>query len=111
MSARCAGVTDQALAKLGRSRRVSFSVTSFLVLPDILRASDLIAVVPRRLVAHAPDLKLLAPPLEIPGFTKMAAWHARTHRDAGHRWARALLFETCDALREGKRTSSARKAR
>lgn len=43
------GVTDEALAALGRSRRVGLSVSSFLVLPEILAISDMIAVVPRRL--------------------------------------------------------------
>jgi DNA-binding transcriptional LysR family regulator len=61
----------------------------------VLRASDLIAVVPRRLVADLDGLSLLRPPLDIPGFTKVAAWHDRTHRDSGHRWIRALLFKTC----------------
>lgn len=91
------GVTDDALAGLGRERRVVVSVTSFLVLPDLLRASDLVAVVPRRLISGTEGLALLAPPLDIPGFTKVAAWHERTHRDPGHRWVRALLFETCGA--------------
>ncbi len=89
------GVTDEALAKLGRTRRVTVSVGNFLILPEILRASDLVAVVPRRLVAGVEGLALLDPPVEIPGFTKVVAWHARTHRHPGHRWLRALLFETC----------------
>lgn len=89
------GVTDEALAKLGRERRVMLSVTSFLVLPEILCASDLIAVVPERLVTHAEGLVVLPPPLDIPGFTKTVAWHERTHRSAAHRWARQLLFDTC----------------
>lgn len=89
------GVTDAALAKLGRERRVTLSVPSFLVLPDVLHASDLIAVVPRRLVAGLDGIVLLPPPLPIPGFTKVAAWHARSHDDAAHGWARALLFATC----------------
>ncbi|WP_336777594.1 LysR family transcriptional regulator [Pantoea sp. USHLN256] len=88
------GVTDQALAAIGRSRRVTLSVCSFLVLPEILRVSDLISVVPRRLAQHHAGLKVCAPPLAIQGFTKTVAWHERTHRDAGHRWLRELLFAT-----------------
>jgi DNA-binding transcriptional LysR family regulator len=76
---------------------VALSVTSFLVLPEILRSSDLIAVVPRRLVQPDSGLVVLEPPLEIPGFTKTVAWHARTHRSAGHQWARELLFELAQA--------------
>lgn len=92
------GVTDSALAQLGRARRVCLSVTSFLVLLEVLRSSDLIAVVPRRLLTGANGLQQVEPPLAIPGFSKIAAWHERTHHDPAHRWARALLFATCNAL-------------
>ena len=92
------GVTDKALEKLGRRRRVVLSVPSFLVLAKALRSSDLIAVVPERLFLDDPTLALLDPPVDIPCFTKVAAWHERTHRDPGHQWARNLLFESfCSA--------------
>ncbi|MNP68965.1 HTH-type transcriptional regulator SyrM 1 [compost metagenome] len=74
------------------------SVTSFLVIPEILMASDMIAVVPRRLALHCDGLTMLEPPVDIPGFSKMLAWHERTHRDAGQAWLRSLLIETCQAL-------------
>lgn len=90
------GVTDDALARVGRQRNVVLSVTSFLVLNEILRTTDLIAVAPARLVAGAEGLAILDPPVPIPGFTKVAVWHERTHHDPGRRWVRALLFETCD---------------
>ncbi|ALM83518.1 transcriptional regulator [Bordetella sp. N] len=89
------GVTDNALEKLGKSRRVTLSVKSFLILPEILRASDLVAILPSRLVAGMEGLTVFEPPLDIPGFTKTAAWHERTHRDAAQRWLRELLFENC----------------
>ena len=92
------GVTDDALTKIGRQRRVALSTTSFTVLAEILRTTDLIAVVPRRLVAGAEGLVTFEPPVEIPGFAKLAVWHERTHRDAGHQWVRALLIETCNAV-------------
>ncbi|WP_109126015.1 LysR family transcriptional regulator [Dyella sp. C11] len=92
------GVTDDALAALGHARRVTLSVTSFLVLPRILAHSDLVAVVPERLVRGTKGLAVFDPPLDIPGFTKTAAWHERTHRDRGHRWVRELLFKVCQTL-------------
>lgn len=92
------GVTDDALAKVGRERRVALTVTGFLVLSGVLRTTDLIAVAPRRLVENAPGLVICDPPIDIPGFTKIATWHERTHRNPGHRWARALLFETCGCI-------------
>lgn len=88
------GVTDDALAALGRQRRVTLAVNSFLVLPEILRSSDLVAVVPQRLAQHTHGLIQLTPPLAITGFSKTLTWHERSHRDPGHRWLRALLFNT-----------------
>ena len=38
------------------------------------------------------------PPIEIPGLTKVAAWHERTYCDPGHCWARVLIFETCGTV-------------
>lgn len=90
------GVTDEALAALGRERRITLAVSSFMVLPEILRVSDLLAVVPARLARNLPGLAVTEPPLTLPGFTKNLAWHERTHRDAGQRWLRALLVETAE---------------
>lgn len=89
------GATDTALEALGLSRRVVLSVPSFLVLPDILRASDLVAMVPRRLVSGQTGLALVDPPVSVPGFTKIVAWHERTHANVAQAWLRALLFAVC----------------
>ena len=88
------GVTDEALASVGRQRQIGLSVSSFLVLPDILAISDMIAVVPARLAYDDTRMHVLPPPLPITGFTKSMAWHERTHRDATHQWLRNLGHET-----------------
>lgn len=95
--ARFEGVTDAALAKLDRQRRVALSVSSFLILPEILRASDLVAVVPSRLAQGLDGIVVREPPLAIPGFTKAMAWHERTHRDPARRWVREMLVQACAA--------------
>ncbi|WP_236632160.1 LysR family transcriptional regulator [Caulobacter sp. BP25] len=87
------GVTDAALDKIGRRRRVAVSVTSFLVLLEVLRTTDLIAVAPRRLLSEVDGLIFQTPPIEIPGFAKLAVWHERTHRDPARAWVRDLLFQ------------------
>jgi len=89
------GVTDEALEKLGKQRQVTLSVKSFLILPEILRTSDMVAILPSRLVAGMDGLAVFDPPIAVPGFIKVAAWHERTHRDAAHRWLRELLFQQC----------------
>jgi DNA-binding transcriptional LysR family regulator len=85
------GGTDEALAAVGRQRRVVVSVGSFLVLAELLRSSDLIAVVPRRLAQGVAGLVMTRPPVAVPGFAKVMAWHERTHHDPAHRWLRERL--------------------
>jgi len=89
------GVTDEALAVLGKQRAVTLSVKSFLIVPAILRASDMVAILPSRLVTDMSGLTIFPPPINVQGFTKVAAWHERTHRDPAQRWLRELLFTYC----------------
>ena len=88
------GVTDEGLAKVGRTRRVGLSVSSFLVLPEVLAISEMITVVPSRLASAHVSLCVQTPPVAINGFTKSMAWHERTHHDAAQQWLRDLLYET-----------------
>ena len=89
------------IARRVRSRRlfrVAVSVTSFLLLNEVLRTTDLIAIVPQRLLTGVDGLTMMKPPIDIPGFDKIAVWHERTHYDPGHQWARKLLFECCSEM-------------
>lgn len=88
------GVTDDALAKIGRTRRVGLSVSSFLVLPDVLTISDMIAVVPERMAENRAGMFVCDTPASVQGFTKSMAWHERTHRSPAQVWLRGLLLET-----------------
>jgi DNA-binding transcriptional LysR family regulator len=65
----------------------------------LARSSDLVALLPRRLLADTAGLRVVAPPLEIPGFTRILAWHARPHDDTGQRWAREQLARACGVKR------------
>lgn len=92
------GITDDELAKIGRQRNVSVSVKNFLILPELLRQTDMLAVVPKRLIEPQSGLKIFAPPLPVPGFTKVMAWHERTHHSPAHRWIRELIVQTVEML-------------
>jgi hypothetical protein len=69
-----------------------------LLLNEVLRTTDLIAIVPQRLLTGVDGLTMMKPPIDIPGFDKIAVWHERTHYDPGHQWARKLLFECCSEM-------------
>jgi DNA-binding transcriptional LysR family regulator len=91
------GATDLALASLDRSRHVAVSLASFLLLPELLKASDLIAVAPRRVVEQVEGIVVRKLPLVVAGFGQVAVWHERTHYSEGLLWVRRLLFDTCGA--------------
>jgi DNA-binding transcriptional LysR family regulator len=88
------GPTDQALARLKLRRRVRYSVSSFLLLPEILQTDDLIAVVPSRLLRESDKrFIVLKPPVAVPGFDVIAVWHPRVDRELPHRWLRNRIVE------------------
>jgi DNA-binding transcriptional LysR family regulator len=93
-SAHFAGPTDEVLAARGFKRRVVLSVPSFLVLLEVLQSDDLIAFIPGRLFeGHRQNLRAIRPPVEVPGFDVIAAWHPRSEHYAAHRWLRNRLAE------------------
>ena len=85
------GPTDDALADLGMKRRVALSVPHFLFVRSVLATTDLVSVQPLRLARHWPELRIVAPPVDVPGYEMSMYWHERVHRDPAHRWLRELL--------------------
>jgi DNA-binding transcriptional LysR family regulator len=93
-----AGAVDDVLEAMGRSRTVQVSVNSFLLVPALIEASDLVATVPARLARRwGARLAVLSPPCELPGFSVAMAWHPRTHADPAHIWLRDTLREAVAA--------------
>lgn len=83
------GLTDTLLEARKRKRRVTLSVPHFLFVPELLRNSDLAAMLPLRLVASStPGLEVVEPPFPVPGFEMAMVWHERSHKDPAHRWLR-----------------------
>jgi DNA-binding transcriptional LysR family regulator len=96
------GVVDEMLSQIGRSRRVMVSTASFLLMPALVEASDLVATVPRRVAQFwRSRVALLPPPLEIEGFSMQMGWHPRNNADPGLRWLReqvqCVVAETTNA--------------
>jgi DNA-binding transcriptional LysR family regulator len=90
---------DDALAAIGRTRHVRLSVPHFLLVPEILRRSDLIAVLPERLARGYGDrFRIFDLPFELAPFSVVAVWHERTHRDPALAWLRQSL---ADLMSEG----------
>lgn len=87
---------EQYLAERGLVRRFALRVPHFMVVPDIVQSTDLIATIPSYAIVHSrarSGLKLLTLPLEMPQFEIRQFWHQRSHDDQGNRWLRGLISE------------------
>ena len=83
---------DEVLDAQGLRRRVVVSASTFHSVLDLVERSDLVALVPARMVeGRNVRVRVLAPPLPVPGFAIHMAWHDRNHRDAVQRWVRERL--------------------
>ena len=94
------GVVDDALAALGLARRVRLALPHLMALPEILRASDLVATVPARAAARfGPgiatfELSFLA----LAPWTLHMLWSPFVRKDRAHAWLRGTVTEVCAGL-------------
>lgn len=87
---------DVTLRALGRQRTIVASAASFLVVPNIVSGSDLVALVPRRLLRDRPaELEVIDVPWLSERFQVGLIWHERTQGHPGQIWIRDLI---CDLM-------------
>lgn len=87
---------ERCLADAGLHRRIALRVPHFMVVPEIVQATDLIAIVPsyvRSYTRSMPYLKMLPLPIAVPRFEVKQFWHQHQHRDPMNRWMRELIAE------------------
>ncbi|MEI8633316.1 LysR substrate-binding domain-containing protein [Vibrio sp. PP-XX7] len=85
------GDTDDALKTIRITRHVALSVPHFLFMHAVLRNSDLVGMVPERLVQHQVGLTTIDVPITLPTFDITMLWHERSHRDPSHQWLREQI--------------------
>ncbi len=102
-SGRPHGFVDEALAALGRTRRVVLTVNQFATAGSIVARSDLLTVLPAQfLPATGVEHRLVQKPLPMavaPIRVEMM-WHLRKDDDPAHRWLRRHVL---DAVRRKPR--------
>lgn len=90
---------DDGLAALGYRRNIVLSAASFLVVPGIVARSNLVALVPERLVRDCREaLKVTECPFPVVGFAVGMLWHERNHGHSGQHWVREVVIELARAL-------------
>ncbi|MBD0268046.1 MAG: hypothetical protein ICV77_07100 [Cyanobacteria bacterium Co-bin8] len=95
------GLLEPLLQERGLKRRIGLTVNQFHVVPQLVANSDLIAVLPTRVVllSGVTDQLCLAPvPIEIPPSQVKMMWHERSHRHPAQAWFRTQLIEICTGL-------------
>lgn len=88
------GAVDAALATLGRRRRVALALPHMLALPHVLRAGEMLAAMPVRLVAALPPGEGLVRfdlPVAVPSWTVAMLWPAVARGDPAAAWLRRLI--------------------
>lgn len=87
-------IVDKVYAEAGLKRDIVLQLPSFLGVARIVAQTEYIVTVPKRYglaMADRENIKLLAPPVELPNFSVKQHWHERFHEDPSNRWLRQTM--------------------
>ncbi|MBM3386685.1 MAG: LysR family transcriptional regulator [Betaproteobacteria bacterium] len=106
-SGRPYGYVDEALASMGRQRRVVLTVNQFFTAGRVVVNSDLLTVLPLHFVpttGMGEHLVVRELPLDVPPVHVEAVWHERHQHNPAHQWLRQLLLDVAQAAFAAART-------
>jgi DNA-binding transcriptional LysR family regulator len=98
---RPAGVVDQALSRLKRTRRVMVTLPHFLAAPAVISNTDYVMTIARRIALQLSQiyhLRVFPPPVRLNGFDMVMAWHPRSEAEAGVIWLKQKLRRAASEL-------------
>jgi DNA-binding transcriptional LysR family regulator len=90
-SGRAFGAVDQALAALGRQRRVVLTVNQFFTAGRVVARSHLLTALPETFLeatGYHDELAIAELPIALPTVHVGMLWHLRRDADPAHRWLR-----------------------
>jgi DNA-binding transcriptional LysR family regulator len=90
------GWVDNALSKLGKSRRIRVFTRHYQVATHLAEMRDLIVTLPTRaanLMNDVPGVVKLPPPFEIPQIELKMAWSPLLQNNPAHQWFRSLITD------------------
>ena len=103
-SGRPYGFIDEALASLGRKRRIVLTVNQFFTAGRVVATSDLLTVLPRHFIGvtgMAGDLLMRELPFEVPLVHVDSLWHHRQGQRSEHAWLRLAVAAAARKAFEG----------
>ena len=93
-SGRPFGFVDEALASLGRKRRIVLTVNQFFTAGRVVATSDLLSVLPRhfvRVTGMADEFVMRELPFEVSPVHVDSLWHRRQGQRSEHAWLRLAV--------------------
>ena len=93
---------SEAVPGFASTSGIRASVPYLLALPEVVRSTDLVATVPRRLLSAPIDLEgtvTLEAPAELPPLVDSLWWHPRFDADPAHQWLRDQIKDACSPKR------------
>ena len=88
------GMVDQMLRDKGKTRKIAYRTSSFLLALPIVRKTNCIITAPESLLQlDKANFQISAPPLSLPGFSMFGGWHPNWTHDQRHKWVRDRLFD------------------
>jgi DNA-binding transcriptional LysR family regulator len=97
-SPRFAIAIERTISNFGLEPCVGLVVSDFLVVPDMVASSDMIAFVPEALAqraAAAGTVQIIDVDLMLPPLIMSLLWHERTHADPNVKWLRDVVHTVC----------------
>ena len=98
LTGEASGFMDILLQEYSLERHIRFTVNQFSMAPQIIAHSDLLAVLPTKIIdmsSYSSQLHLTSPPIEISPSTIKMMWHERNHLDPAQAWLRSQLLSIC----------------
>ena len=95
-SGRPFGFVDEALAAVGRSRRVVLTVNQFFTAGRVVAGSDLLTVLPRHFLPStgiSDEFAVVNLPFDVPPVRVDMVWHRRTQAVSAQQWLRAAVSD------------------
>jgi len=96
------GVVDDALERIGKSRKVALITPRFIGVPFLVAGAPVVTTMHARLArifAKELNLALSRVPLELPEVTVSMLWHASYDSDPGHKWLRKVVSRASGVTR------------
>ncbi|MEE3000743.1 MAG: LysR family transcriptional regulator [Pseudomonadota bacterium] len=90
---------DQLLSSMGKNRRVSLQVPSFAGLPELMKGTELLAILPSSIKnSIMSDFDIGPSPIKVDDLEVYQIWHSRDDDSPLHEWVRSFIKKIASTI-------------